>query len=62
MTPPDAGRVPSAWIERAGGDLLTDYATSTRYPGDAEPPSREEAVRAIDLARTVRDFVQARLS
>jgi HEPN domain-containing protein len=34
--------------------LLTDYATVTRYPGDYEPVSYEEAAYAVDLAVRIR--------
>ena len=35
-------------------DRLTEYATTTRYPGDYEPISMEEARRAVRLARKFR--------
>lgn len=41
--------------------LLTDYATVTRYPGDYEPVSLEEAGDAVDLARRVRSAVRSAL-
>lgn len=34
--------------------LMTDYATVTRYPGDYEPVSRDEAGHAVELAERVR--------
>lgn len=37
--------------------VLTDYATATRYPGDYEPVSAEEAADAIELAKRVRQGV-----
>lgn len=33
-------------------DLLTDYATTTRYPGEAEPILFEDAARALEVAET----------
>jgi HEPN domain-containing protein len=39
--------------------LLTLYATVTRYPGDYEPVSVEEARRAVALARRVRTAVRS---
>ena len=38
-------------------DLLTDYATVSRYPGEIEPITRQEAEHAVRLARTVRKAV-----
>lgn len=40
---------------------LTSYATVTRYPGDYEPVTVPEALRAVTLARKVRNAVRARL-
>ena len=37
---------------------LTNYATVTRYPGDWEPITRDEAQRAVDMARRVREAVR----
>lgn len=42
--------------------LLTDYATVTRYPGDYEPVSYEEAAHAVELAQRVRLAVQGEIS
>ncbi|MEK6776883.1 MAG: HEPN domain-containing protein [bacterium] len=39
-------------------DLLTDYATVTRYPGDSEPIPLAEARRAVAIARRVRKSVR----
>lgn len=39
-------------------DLLTDYAVSTRYPGDDEPIPLSEARRAVRIARRVRKHVR----
>lgn len=41
--------------------LLTDYATVTRYPGDYEPVSHEEAGHAVALADRIRAAVQEEL-
>jgi HEPN domain-containing protein len=41
--------------------LLTDYATVTRYPGDYEPVSPEEAAHAVELARRIRAAVRRAL-
>jgi len=38
-------------------DELTRYAVKTRYPSDTTLPSPEDAVRAVKLARSVRDAV-----
>lgn len=38
--------------------LLTDYATLTRYPGDYEPVSYEEAAHALELAGRIRAAVR----
>jgi HEPN domain-containing protein len=35
-------------------DKLTEYATVTRYPGDYEPISLDEAKKAVHIARHVR--------
>jgi len=42
-------------------EQLTDYATVTRYPGDWEPMTREEAERAVEVARKVREAVRKHL-
>lgn len=41
---------------------LTAYAVTTRYPGEDEEVSRDEALRAIALAELVRKTVQMRLN
>jgi HEPN domain-containing protein len=35
-------------------EKLTEYATVTRYPGDYEPISLDEAKKAVRIARSVR--------
>ena len=42
-------------------DRLTEYAVTTRYPGDYDPISREEAQAAVQLARRLRNQVRRRL-
>jgi HEPN domain-containing protein len=42
-------------------DRLTEYAVTTRYPGDYDPISLEEAVEAVQLARRFRNQVRRRL-
>ncbi len=41
--------------------LLSDYAVSTRYPGDYEAIPLAEAKRAVKIARRVRGQVRRRL-
>ena len=36
---------------------LTEYAWKYRYPGEPEPPTREEVELALAVARAVRDAV-----
>ena len=38
--------------------VLTQYAVQTRYPGVWEPVYMDEAMRALDQARTVLDWVE----
>ncbi len=42
-------------------ERLTDYATTTRYPGDYEDISLEEARRATAIATRVRGEARAKL-
>ncbi len=42
-------------------ELLTDYATTTRYPGDYDPIPLTEARRAVRLARQVRQAIRKQL-
>lgn len=46
--------IPSACQEVA---LLTDYAVTTRYPGNFEPVSEEEYLRNLQLAENLVDWV-----
>ena len=45
---------------RQAGDL-TDYATTTRYPGVAEPVTEEEYAAAVGAARAVVQWADERL-
>lgn len=38
--------------------ILTDYAVTTRYPGDWEPVGEEEYRRALELAEAVWEWVE----
>lgn len=40
---------------------LTEYAVSTRYPGDYDPISLEEAREAVRIARRVRNAIRRQL-
>jgi HEPN domain-containing protein len=40
---------------------LTDYAITTRYPGEDREVTQDEAVGAIDIAQKVRDRVRTEL-
>ena len=42
-------------------ERLTDYATTTRYPGDYEPIPLTEARQAVRLARQVRQAIRKQL-
>lgn len=48
-------------ISLADQDRLTEYATTTRYPGDYEPLALADARAAVKLARRVRSHVRKRL-
>jgi hypothetical protein len=37
--------------------ILSDYAVETRYPGNYEPVGEEEYLRALDIARSVCQWV-----
>lgn len=39
-------------------DKLTEYATVTRYPGDYEPISLDEAKKAVCIARGIRTQIR----
>jgi HEPN domain-containing protein len=39
-------------------DRLTEYATTTRYPGDYEPIPLREARQAVEIARRVRKQIR----
>jgi len=40
---------------------LTEYAWKFRYPGEDEEPTREEAERALAVAREAFEAIRARL-
>jgi HEPN domain-containing protein len=42
-------------------ERFTEYAVTTRYPGDYDPITREEAKQAVQVARRVRNQVRRRL-
>ena len=42
-------------------ERFTEYAVTTRYPGDYDPISREEAQRAVQIARRIRNQIRRRL-
>jgi len=47
------------WVKEVQeADELTPFAITTRYPGEDEKVSREEALRAIAIAAKVRDIVR----
>jgi HEPN domain-containing protein len=48
-------------LSAAEQELMTRYATVTRYPGDYAPISLTEARRAVAAARRTRRFIRARL-
>ncbi len=51
-----AGLRPS--LENEEQDRLTEYATVTRYPGNYEPITLDEARQAVNIARRVRQEVR----
>jgi HEPN domain-containing protein len=46
---------------RAAATTLTPFAVTTRYPGDLPDISAQEAREAVEMARQLWEFVQARL-
>ncbi len=42
-------------------EMLTDYAVSTRYPGDYEPIPLTDARRAVQIARHIRKHARSLL-
>lgn len=50
-------------LEAFAGEVaeLNPYAIETRYPGDWEPQTREDAERAVALARRLREAIRERL-
>lgn len=51
LSPEDFSRI----LDEAQQDRMTEYATVTRYPGDYEPISLEEAQEAVEIARRARN-------
>jgi HEPN domain-containing protein len=43
------------------GDELTPFAITARYPSQDEPVTREESLRAIEIASKVREIVRKAL-
>jgi HEPN domain-containing protein len=53
----------ASWAESLlDAEELSFYAVTTRYPGEEEEVTREEALRAIDLAALVRDTIITELA
>ena len=52
-----ADEQPPADVEEAA--ILTDYAVSTRYPGDMEPVEEDEYCAAIRLAEATLSWATA---
>jgi HEPN domain-containing protein len=51
------------WVkELTEAEELTPFAITTRYPGEAEEVTRNEALQSIKIATKVRDTVQKELS
>jgi HEPN domain-containing protein len=48
-------------LSAAEQELLTRYATVTRYPGDYAPITLTEARQAVRISRRVRKHIRARL-
>ncbi|MBE0502495.1 MAG: HEPN domain-containing protein [Desulfuromonadales bacterium] len=44
-------------VDLLDAEVLSVYAITTRYPGEDEEVTREEALRAIELADSVKDLV-----
>jgi hypothetical protein len=42
----------------SAADILSPYAVASRYPGDAEPVSRDELASAVDAARDVVEWAR----
>lgn len=52
----------SNWCdELLDAEILSVYAVTTRYPGEDEEVSRDEALRAIELAEIVKEAVEREL-
>lgn len=44
-------------VDLLDAEVLSVYAITTRYPGEDEEVTRDEALRAIELAESVKDLV-----
>jgi HEPN domain-containing protein len=62
------GRLLEIFTEQGGpvgeiesADELTPYAITTRYPGEDEEVSKEEAVNAVQIAERVRSVIRTEL-
>lgn len=62
------GRLLELFAEHSGpvgeiesADELTPYAITTRYPGEDEEVSNEEAINAVEIAKRVRNVIRAEL-
>ncbi len=50
------------WTEKiADAEELTPYAITTRYPGEFEEVTKEDAARAIKIAKSVRQTIRVAL-
>ena len=47
--------------ELSGAESLTPYGVEFRYPGESEPVSREQGLRAIQLAQQAREQIHSHL-
>jgi len=54
LAPEDFGPI----LDEAQQDRMTEYATVTRYPGDYEPITLEEAREAVEVARRARNEIR----
>ncbi len=54
---------PQAQLTIPSSDLveINPYAVETRYPGDWEPQTRQDAIRAVEIARRLREAVRGQL-
>jgi HEPN domain-containing protein len=57
LLPEEDGRV----LAREEAGSLTRYNVEGRYPGDWNPPTRDEAEKAVAIARKLREAIRGRL-